>query len=282
VKIRDALREGKARLLSADLDLSELEAESLLIHALAKDRVHLYQSLDESISDEQLATYRGLLDRRAAHEPTAYIVGVREFYGMDVRVTPAALIPRPETEALVEAVIAFARERASPPLSIVDVGTGAGGIAIALAANLPEARVIATDQSVEALALARENADRNVVGARIDFRQGDLLEPLDQPVDVIAANLPYVTTNQWKGLPPELRENEPRLALDGGSDGLDLIRRLLRDAPARLAPGGAIFCEVGDDHSEAILEYANGVFPGARIEMAPDLAGTPRVLCVYS
>jgi len=280
--VGEALREGKARLLSADLDLSELEAESLLIHSLATDRVHLYQSLNESISDEQLATYRGLLDRRAAHEPTAYIVGVREFYGLGLRVSPAALIPRPETEALVESVIQFAESRENLGISIVDVGTGAGGIAIALAANLPEARVIATDQSAEALALARENAELTGVSERIEFRQGDLLEPLDQPVDVIAANLPYVTTNQWEGLPPELRENEPRLALDGGSDGLDLVRRLLTDVPARLAPGGAVFCEVGDDHADAILEYARRLFSDAQIDMAPDLAGTPRVLCVYA
>jgi release factor glutamine methyltransferase len=276
--VGEALRAGKARLLQADLDLSELEAESLLMHALGTDRASLYRDLKEPIGDDSLAVYQALLERRAAHEPTAYIVGMREFFGIELRVTPAALIPRAETEALVEAVIEYVGDR---DVRIVDVGTGCGAIAIALAVSLPRAKVIATERSDEALALARENAERAEVGARIELRSGDLLDPLGAAVDVIAANLPYVTTGEWERLPPELRDNEPRLAFDGGLDGLALIRKLVDASPAYLNPGGAVFCEAGDGQAEAVAGHARAVFPGARILMRPDLAGTPRVLCVY-
>jgi release factor glutamine methyltransferase len=193
-------------------------------------------------------------------------------------VTPAALIPRAETEALVEAVIEYVGDR---DVRIVDVGTGCGAIAIALAVSLPRAKVIATERSDEALALALENAERAEVGTRIEFRSGDLLDPLGGAVDVIAANLPYVTTGDWERLPPELRDNEPRLAFDGGLDGLALIRKVLDAAPTYLNPGGAVFCEVGDGQAAAAVSRASSAFPGARILMRPDLAGTHRVLCVY-
>jgi len=283
VKVGDALREGKVRLRDADLDLSELEAESLLQHILGLDRAGLFRDLGQPIGDVLLASYRKLLDRRCAHEPTAYIIGHREFFGLDLRVTPAALIPRPETEALVQSAIDFVRSTLPHrEVSIVDVGTGSGAIAISLAANLPNAIVTATDLSSEALDLARGNAEANGVADRVRFVQGDLLELIHEPVDVIAANLPYVTSSEWQGLPLELKDNEPKLALEGGADGLDLVRRLLAQAPARLAPGGALFEEVGDGHASTVLSLAAAAFPDARIEMAPDLAGTPRVLCVYS
>lgn len=283
MKVGDALREGKVRLRDAELDLSELEAESLLQHTLGLDRAGLFRDLGQPIGDDRLATYRALLDRRCAHEPTAYIIGHREFFGLDLRVTPAALIPRPETETLVQSAIDFVRSTLPHrEVSIVDVGTGSGAIAIALAANLPNANITATDLSAEALDLARENARANGVAERIQFVQGDLLEPIREPADVIAANLPYVTSSEWQALPLELKDNEPKLALEGGSDGLDLVRRLLAEAPARLTPAGALFEEVGDGHASAVLSLAADAFPTARIEMAPDLAGTPRVLCVYS
>lgn len=283
MNVGSALREGKALLREANLDLSELEAESLLMHALGIDRAGLHRDIADPISDADLARYREYLDRRCAHEPTAYIIGRREFFGLDLRVTPAALIPRPETEALVEAAIDFVRSTLPHRnVTIVDVGTGSGAIAIALAANLPNATVAATDLSAEALDLARENAAANGVLGRIRFVQGDLLAPVRDPVDVIVANLPYVTSDEYRVLPPELKENEPKLALDGGADGLDLVRKLLAEAPSRLASGGALFEEVGDAHASAALSLAAAAFPGSRIEMAPDLAGTQRVLCVYS
>jgi release factor glutamine methyltransferase len=277
--ICDALLEGR-RLLTGDE--ARLESELLLMRALGVDRTHLYQRLAEPLSLRTIEAYRSLLDRCVAHEPLAYITGHREFCGLDFEVTPAALIPRPETETLVELAVAFARERfAGQPIAIADVGAGSGIIAVSLAYELPLARVIASDVSADALALARRNAERHGVVKRIDFRQGDLLEPLSEPVQIIAANLPYVTTAQWQDSPPEIRDHEPRLALDGGADGLDLIRRLMSQAPTRLAEGGALFCEIGAWQGEEARLIAHLAFPDARIGVAPDLAGRDRVLAVH-
>jgi release factor glutamine methyltransferase len=162
----------------------------------------------------------------------------------------------------------------------VDVGVGCGAVAVALAVNLPQAEIIATDVSPEALGLARRNADRHDVAARIRFLEGDLLEPLDGPVDVIAANLPYVRTGDFEAAPPEIRQHEPRLGLDGGPDGLRLIDRLLGQAPAHLESGGALFIEIGEEQGEAARNLALESFPQARIEVKDDLSRLDRVLVV--
>jgi release factor glutamine methyltransferase len=279
--IKEALLDA-ARAIYRDTrsDEASLEGELLLCRALGIDRAHLYQRLNDPLGDSAGA-FIALVDRRRGHEPLAYIVGRREFFGLDFEVSPAALIPRPETETLVEAVIDFANERfRGIPFTIADIGVGCGTIAVAVAEALPNARVIATDQSVEALTLASRNAEAHGVAARIEFRQGDLLEPLTELVDVIAANLPYVTTADWEHLPPEIRDHEPRAALDGGLDGLRVIERLLRAAPAYLRPGGALFAEIGDGQGEAASAIANDVFAGAKVEIAHDLAGKDRVLVV--
>jgi release factor glutamine methyltransferase len=277
--IRDALLEGR-RLLSGDE--AALEAELLLMHAVGLDRAHLYQRLTEPLSSEAIDAYRVVLERRVAREPLAYITGHREFFALDFETAPAALIPRPETEALVELAIAFALERfADQPITIADVGTGSGVIAVALACELPLARIVATDVSTDAIALARRNAARHDVSGRIDFREGDLLLPLDEPVQMIAANLPYVSTAQWEDSPPEMHDHEPRVALDGGSDGLEVVRRLLTQAPTRLAKVGGLFCEIGAWQGDDARELAREAFPRARVEVARDLAGRDRVLCVY-
>ncbi len=277
--VREALREGRSLLNG---DEAGLEAELLLMHVLDMDRARLYQRLLEPLTPEACETYRRLLARRATHEPLPYITGRREFFGLDFEVTPAALIPRPETETLVELVIAFVRASyPGQPVTIADIGTGSGVIAVSLAHELPLARVVASDTSPEAIALAQSNAERHDVAARIDFRLGDLLEPLSGKVQIIAANPPYVTTAQWADAPPEIRVHEPRLALDGGADGLDVIRRLLRQAPARLAQGGALFCEIGAWQGDESRSLARAAFPSAHVNLAPDLAGRDRVLCVY-
>jgi release factor glutamine methyltransferase len=278
--IHDALAEGRHAIEGIGSDEAALEAELLMRHALGVDRAHLYERLQDPLDAVRLAEYRALLERRLAHEPTAYIIGDREFFGLDFEVSPAALIPRPETETLVEMVIAYARERAGP-LNIADVGVGAGTIAVALAHELADVRIVATDTSQGALDLARRNAERHGIANRIDFRLGDLLAPIEAPVDVIAANLPYVTTELWEAMPPEIREHEPRAALDGGADGLDVVRRLLADAPAHMAPGGALFCEIGDWQGEAVRNLAANAFPDARVEVHLDLAGRDRVLALY-
>ncbi|MEE8369810.1 MAG: peptide chain release factor N(5)-glutamine methyltransferase [Dehalococcoidia bacterium] len=281
--VQAALRRGTHLLALAGSDEANLEAELLLAHALGLDRVHLYQSLRDPIPPEGKAAYLSLLERRTAHEPTAYLLGHKEFYGLEFEVTPAALIPRPETEVLVELVIAFAGERfAGEPFLLVDAGVGAGVIAVAIARELPQVRVIATDVSAEALALAQRNAESHGLGQRIRFLQGDLLEPLDTRAEIIAANLPYVPTATLERQPPEIREHEPREALDGGPDGLRLIDRLLRQAPQHLKAGGTLYAEIGDEQGEAALALAREAFPEAAVEIKPDLSGLDRVLVVRS
>ena len=277
--IREALFEARRALHGAE---SALEAELLLMRALGVDRARLYQRLPDPLAPEASEAYRRLLDHRLAGEPIPYITGHREFFALDFETTPAALIPRPETETLVELAIAFTHEHyAGQPISIADVGTGSGVIAIALACELPDARIVATDVSADTLALASRNAARHHVAGRIEFREGDLFEPLQEPLQIIAANLPYVTTAQWENSPPEIRDHEPRIALDGGADGLDVIRRLLAQAPARLAEGGALFCEIGAWQGDEAQEIARRAFPDARIQITRDLAGRDRMLAVY-
>jgi len=297
--LREALHRAAQALAEAGSEEAALEAELLLAHALGSDRTHLYQRLTEELPPDA-AAFEALLRRRLAHEPVPYITGRREFYGLEFEVTPAAIIPRPETETLIELVLGFAGQRGLATPRIADVGVGCGAIAVTLAVSLPRAEIIAVDLSTDALALARRNAERHGVAARIDFREGDLLaplaghpEPVERPepkpggsrgssrsVDVIAANLPYVRSGDFEAGPPEIREHEPRLGLDGGPDGLRLIERLLRDAPAYLRAGGGLFAEIGEDQGEAARALAQSCFPQAQIEVRKDLSGLDRVLVV--
>ncbi len=281
--ISEALRQGTRLIQSSGSDEARLEAELLLMHTLKTDRVHLYERLQDELPVRAGNYYRRLLNRRLAHEPTPYIVGHKEFFGLEFETSRSALIPRPETETLVELAIDFARDRyAQNPFTIADVGAGSGVIAIALASELPNARVIATDVSKRALALARRNAERHAVAARIEFVEGDTLLPIKGRAEIIAANLPYVTTEDWLATPPEIREREPRRALDGGADGLRYIRRFLHQAPEKLARNGALFAEIGDRQGATARSLAEAAFPAAAVEVKPDLAGRDRVLCVYS
>jgi release factor glutamine methyltransferase len=282
VNISEALREGTRLLRAARSEEPKLDAELLLMHALKIDRVDLYQRLRDPLKRHEEARYHRFLERRLDHEPTAYIVGHKEFYGLEFEVTPAALIPRPETETLVELAVAYARKRPDERLLIADVGTGSGIIAVSLAYRLMSARFVAIDISRRALALARRNAERHGVAQRIDFRYGNLLAPLDQKADLICANLPYVTTADWEALPPEIWDHEPKRALHGGKDGLRLIRRFLKQAPGRMRKEAALFAEIGDTQGSAARYLARHLFPEADIEIAPDLAGRDRVLCVYT
>lgn len=281
--ISEALRRGTRLVQGTGSDEARLEAELLLMHALRTDRVRLYQRLQDELPTRSGDYYQRLLGRRLVHEPTPYIVGHKEFLGMEFEVARSTLIPRPETETLVELAIDFARDRyANNRFTAVDVGTGSGVIAIALAYKLPKARVIATDVSKRALALARRNARRHGVAARIQFVEGDTLLPVELRADVIAANLPYVTTADWLATPPEIREWEPRRALDGGVDGLRYIRRLFRQAPEKLAHKGALFAEIGDRQGASARTLAKEAFPEAEVDVRPDLAGRDRVICVYA
>ncbi len=280
--VAEALASGKARLAEAGIEDAALEAEVLLRHALSATRESLFASLNDGLEPEPACLYDDFLGRRLHHEPTAYITGHREFFGLDFEVTPATLIPRPETELLVEASIEVAkpRGRIRRGAVVADIGTGSGAIAIAIALNVARSDVYGVDLSAEALAVAQRNAGRHGVDNRVLFYRGDLLAPLPEYVDVLVANLPYVPTAEWQRLPPEIRDNEPRAALDGGLDGLDIIRALLLDAPNFLRPGACVCLEFGFGQSKAVSALAADAFPGYAIEIRKDLAGIDRVLVI--
>ncbi|MBN1890128.1 MAG: peptide chain release factor N(5)-glutamine methyltransferase [Thermoflexales bacterium] len=279
------------------MDSPRLAAELLLAHALGVSRTQLLASaalpsspypLTQSpchlvtLSPPHLVTFQSLVDRCVDGEPLAYIIGHKEFYDLDLACDVRALIPRPETELLVQTILDATLETRNLKLLtlIADVGTGGGCIAITLAAHWPAAVVYAVDVSPAALALAQQNAQRCQVAGRITFLRGDLLEPLPEAVDVIAANLPYVTTSEWEGLPAHIRLHEPRMALDGGGDGLELVRRLLAQAPQRLLPGGLVVLEIGAAQGQAVLELARAAFPAARVELKQDYGRLDRLVVI--
>jgi len=221
--------------------------------------------------------YDELLQRRRVGEPIQYITGETEFYGLPFRVTPDVLIPRPETEHLVEQALALAARFEHP--RIVDVGTGSGAIAVALARHLSQAQIAAVDISAAALEIARENAERNAVSDRIRFLQGDLLGPVrDERFDIVVSNPPYVPVVDRESLSVEVREHEPALALFAGDDGFDIYRRLIPDGFAVLEPRGYMLLEIGYGQSAAVAALLTQAgFVG--IEFVPDLQGIPRVVC---
>lgn len=233
-----------------------LDAEVLARKVLVCDRAGYVVRLRDEEPADFADPYRTLVDRRCRREPVAYILGEREFWGRPFEVTRDVLIPRPETELIVEeALELFAAGRA--PGIIIDVGTGSGCLAVALALEFPEARVIATDISAAALDVARRNADNNGVAGRIDFRRGDLLEPVTEDADLIVSNPPYVASGDAPGLVPEVREHEPHVALFAGTDGLSLYARLFPSAAKRLSSGGRLIVEVGYDQDARVAQIAS-------------------------
>jgi release factor glutamine methyltransferase len=261
-------------------DDASLEAQVLLAHALGLDRSHLLANLNENVARDSAAAFEQLVHRRVAREPLAYIVGMREFYGIAIACSPAALIPRPETELLVGLALDEI-ERRGRNARACDVGTGSGAIAIAIAMHERRTRVVATDASDSALRLARQNASRHGVADRIDFVRTDLCAGLGR-FDVIVANLPYVSAEEWRTLEPELRDHEPRRALVGGPGGAEIVERLLREAPAHLSGSGVVAVEIGATQGDRIMTVAREAFPQARIELMRDLAGLDRVVAVYT
>jgi release factor glutamine methyltransferase len=260
-------------------DAEPIDAPLILMHVLGVDRAALLTHPDRELTSEQATTFRALIVQRAAGVPVPYLTGSRAFYDLDFAVTPDVLIPRPETEHLVESALQWAQGRHA--LRLVDVGTGSGAIAVTLVVHLPEARVWAVDVSAAALDVARRNAIRHGAAERITFVQGDLLEPLiaaDQPVDLIAANLPYIASDELKTLP--VAQYEPLLALDGGADGLDFIRRLLVQAPRVLARDGLLMMEIAAGQGARVCELGAAAFPDARVTLIRDYAGLERVVRV--
>lgn len=251
-----------------------LDADVLLAHVAGVRKEMLVAHPDAELPPDAVRRYEELTRRRAAGEPVAYLRGYKEFYGITLGVDPRVLVPRPETETLVDAVRDFAAGRA---LTAVDVGTGSGAIAIALARHEPALRIIATDVSADALDVAKENAAANGVAGRIDFRQGDLLAPITVPVDIVAANLPYLRADAIDDLCGDRASLafEPRTATVAGNDGLDLIRRAIADLPRILAPGGAAFFECDPPQVAAVRSLAGGA-----VRVVPDLSGLDRVVII--
>ncbi|MDO8577960.1 MAG: peptide chain release factor N(5)-glutamine methyltransferase [Dehalococcoidales bacterium] len=274
IKIKEALEHGRRTFAASDIEDPKLEAEVLLRHVLNIDRVRLYLDTGRELSAAEYATYRLVLKRRLNGEPSAYITGHREFFGLDFYVDYRVLIPRPETEIMVETALEFASAR--PVHLIADIGTGSGAVAVSLATRLTRATIYAVDISDEALTVAAENARKHGVSDRIRFLRGDLLAPIPEAVDMIIANLPYVKE-------AELREvntwgYEPALALDGGKDGLDVIRRLIGQLKGKLKPGGALLMEIGAGQGSAVTEILADTFPRSELRLISDGAGFDRVV----
>jgi release factor glutamine methyltransferase len=278
--LRQALTQASNQ-ISANPDLranAQRDAELLLLHVLHIDRATLLAHPDRMLKAEQLAAYQAAIKRRLGNEPIQYITGQQEFFGLLLKVTPATLIPRPETEHLVEAVLE--RVPHDRQIDILDVGTGTGAIALALAANLPQARLTAVDLSAAALAVARENASTHHLDRRIRFFWSDLLATLpadkqDAAFDAIVSNPPYIPETDRAELHPQVRDHEPAEALFAGTTGLDIYRRLIPQAHLALKPRGLLALEIGHGQSEAL----SGLLQGwQNVTLMADLQQIPRVI----
>jgi len=272
--IREALTRAKKAFASGNVEDARLESELLLRHALRIGQVQLYQEPERRLAPREEAGFWRLVERRLGGEPTAYITGRREFYGLSFSVDSSVLVPRPESELLVDAALQIVRSR--PVTRVAEIGTGCGAIAIILALSLPEARIYATDISAPALKVARLNCQNHGVVDRICLLAGDMLDPLPGPVDLIVANLPYVPELEVSRL--GLADFEPLLALDGGRDGLEKIGRLCSGVGDRLRPRGFLLLEMGLGQGRAVTALLRRLFPSAGVEVTPDLAGIDRVV----
>ncbi len=263
---------------TTDYPTARLEAEILLAGALGISRAGVLARLSDPLDNVAAARYAAMIARRAQGEPIAYILGHREFYGLDFLVDRRVLIPRPETELIVELALKALKKIARLEPVIADVGTGSGAIALALAYHAPHARMLATDISPDALTVARMNAARLNLAERVEFFQGDLLEPLTEPLDLVTANLPYIPLARLPQMPREIREYEPRVATISGLDGLSLIRRLLEQVEAHVARAGVVLLEISEEQGIEAQQLAERFFPSAAIMLHRDLEGLDRVI----
>lgn len=278
--VSHALAEASDFLAQHGVGESRLEAEILLAHATARSRLSFYVGPDQPLTAEQESVYRELLRRRAEGEPLAYLCGEKEFFSLPLYVNRAVLIPRPETEHVVEAALEVLRETARSGRQPVffDVGTGSGAIAIAILVHLPESRAIASDISAVALDVARRNAERHGVADRLTLIGGDLFGGFEGQVDVVVANPPYVSEEERNLLAREVREYEPSEALFAGRDGLAVIRRLVDQAPNYLPPGGRLVFEIGYSKDAAVRNLMEADGRWMDLKIRNDLAGIPRVV----
>lgn len=274
-----AIVSATQRLEDGGSTTAHLDAQVILAYVLGVDRSWLFAHYDYELMPAEAQRFSELVARRTAAEPVAYIIGKREFYGLELAVDRRVLIPRPETELLVDAVLDHIESRPEPNVTVADVGTGSGAIALAVATNCPEARIYATDVSDAALEVARQNVSQWDERRQVVLLRGNLLEPLPEKVDIIAANLPYIPSAEYNSLQPDVRDYEPQLALEAGPEGLDLFVRLLRQVGDHLKPGGVVFLEIGHDQGEVMVDIVRHLIPQVRfVTVRQDYHGHDRLL----
>ena len=280
--LSEALQSATQTLLGVKIPNACIEAELLLGHVLGMSKTQLHTKPEMGLSSAETEHLKHLVQRRLNHEPSAYILGHCEFYGIDFYINRHTLIPRPETELLVEKAVELAHHisHQKKQITIADIGTGCGAIAISLALALPQAKIYATDISASALEVAEINCGRHAVNGQVELLQGNLLEPLPQPVDMIVANLPYIKTCEFKDLSPEIINFEPTIALAGGKNGLDKILQMLEQMPGKLDYGACLLLEIGQGQGKIATSLVNSHFPQASIELISDLGGIDRVVKV--
>lgn len=266
-----------------DVADSHTEVRILLQHILNLSPAEIYAQPELMLSQEETKNLQRLVERRLTREPAAYIVNHKEFFGIDFYVDSRVLIPRPETELLVETALKFAQDSVHhqphpTPFLVADIGTGCGAIAISLALNLPQSRIYATDMSSAALEVARWNCAKHNITQKIILLQGNLLEPIPEPADLIVANLPYIKSAELANLSPEIVNFEPKMALDGGYSGLEHIRQLIYQAKAKVRPRGCILLEIGKGQDKAVVSITKRYLSRASIELMRDLSGIKRAV----
>ena len=298
-----ALVAATRRLKGAGVDTPKLDGEVLLAYVLGCTRTQLYTHPERLLAQPERERFEEMVERRFLREPVAYLIGEKAFYGLDLIVDPRVLIPRPETELLVDLVLDLVAQAdriheqtrggngngngngpagPSAPILVADIGTGSGALGLAIAANSTSTQIYAVDILAGALEVARANAARYHLTDRVRFLQGDLLGPLSEPVDVIVANLPYVALDEWPNLAPDIVQFEPPVALTGGADGLAVIRRLLEQAPAMLRPQGVVLLEIGASQGAAVAALAGRHFPGAFVEVVSDYGYHDRIVRIQT
>lgn len=284
--VKALIESTAAQLESAGIPSARWDAELLLAHGLKKSRLELYTHPESGVDEKAQELLSGQVTRRLKRQPLQYLIGFQEFWGLSFKVTPDVLIPRSESELLVEAAVTLRETGSMESPVVADIGTGSGCLAVALAKEIPASQVYATDISARALSIAKENAKTHGLCGRIRFLKGDLWEPLREAglagrVDLLVSNLPYIRRASIARLQSEVRDYEPRIALDGGADGLDLYRRLLAEAKDMLVPQGAMILELGLCQAEAVKETAHR--SGLKIHrIVEDGAGIPRVMILAS
>jgi len=279
MSVRETLAAVRSNLAAVGVEDAALEAEVLLMRATGLDRVHLIADAHDEVSQDVLRRLAPLVNRRIRREPLAYVTGTREFYGLDFVVDSRALVPRQETETLVEVALDLLRRNGQgEPWHIVDVGTGSGAIAVSLAVDVPDAHITAIDRSKDALSLAALNARRHGVERRMRCVHGNLLDEAPDDFDLLVANLPYVSNGEWEGLQPEIRLFEPKDALVPGETGLEAVTRLLTALAGRHSMPRWAVLELGAGQAPAIAADAQRLLPGASVETFRDLAGLDRGL----